>query len=62
MGALVALLLEVEVVAEGVVVGLAAANGSKNDLHVELTPSLLVDGERWLLERCHVVVSSSSTF
>jgi len=45
---LVALGLEVEIVAESVVAALA--DGRKHDAHVELSPALLVDAERRLLE------------
>lgn len=46
MRALIALLLEVEVVGEDLVARLGCADGREGDLHVELAPSLLVNGER----------------
>lgn len=47
---LVALGLEVEVVAERVLAALV--RGGEHNGHVELAPALLVDAERRLLERC----------
>ncbi len=46
----VALRLEVEVMIERVVSALA--NGGQDDGHVKLTPTLLVDAERRLLDYC----------
>jgi hypothetical protein len=43
--ALVALLLEIEVVRERVLAVLAEADGREDDLHVELAPAFLVDAE-----------------
>jgi hypothetical protein len=49
----VALRLEVEVVIERVVAALA--NSGQDDGHVKLTPTLLVDAERRLLDCCWLV-------
>jgi hypothetical protein len=43
--ALVALLLEVQVVGQSVLARLAGANGCEDNLHIELAPTLLVDPE-----------------
>lgn len=51
MGALVSLLLEVEIVVNGLVSTLWVADWREDDLHVEFSPSFLLDVERWLLDR-----------
>jgi len=45
---LITLRLEVEVVLEGVITALA--NSGQDNAHVELTPTLLIDAERRLLD------------
>ena len=50
MGALILLLLEIEIVLERRVAVLGATNGRELDDHVEFAPSFLVDGEGRVLE------------
>lgn len=54
---IVALRLEVEVVAQCVLAALVCCR--EDNCHVELAPSLLIDAERRLLERCRGLISVS---
>lgn len=60
VGALISLLLEVEIVLERGISSLGCADGSEGNGHVELSPSLLSNRERWVLDHYSLTCQSGS--
>lgn len=59
MGALVALLLEIQVMLQRLISALGAADWRESNAHIELAPSFLFDREWWRLDRCSCVSPAS---